>query len=58
MISTMTTSSPRSAEEVLYPPIEPYASGMLDVGEGQQLYWEECGNPDGTRPLNHQFLAL
>ena len=20
---------------------------MLDVGDGQQLYWEECGNPDG-----------
>ena len=31
----------------LYPPIEPYASGMLDVGDGQQIYWEECGNPAG-----------
>src|SRR4029453_4912793 len=31
----------------LYPPIEPYASGMLDVGDGQQIYWEECGNPPG-----------
>jgi proline iminopeptidase len=31
----------------LYPPIEPYASGMLDVGDGQQIYWEECGNPSG-----------
>ena len=31
----------------LYPPIEPYATGMLDVGDGQQLYWEECGNPSG-----------
>ncbi len=31
----------------LYPPIEPYASGLLDVGDGQQLYYEECGNPDG-----------
>ncbi len=30
-----------------YPPIEPYASGMLDVGDGQQIYWEECGNPAG-----------
>jgi proline iminopeptidase len=20
---------------------------MLDVGDGQQVYWEECGNPDG-----------
>ena len=31
----------------LYPPIEPYASGLLDVGDGQQIHWEECGNPDG-----------
>ncbi len=31
----------------LYPPIEPHASGMLDVGDGNQLYWEECGNPAG-----------
>ena len=31
----------------LYPPIEPYESGMLDVGDGNELYWEVCGNPDG-----------
>jgi proline iminopeptidase len=31
----------------LYPPIEPYANGMLDVGDGQRIYWEECGNPAG-----------
>jgi proline iminopeptidase len=31
----------------MYPPIEPYASGLLEVGDGQQIYWEECGNPDG-----------
>jgi proline iminopeptidase len=30
-----------------FPGIEPYAQGMLDVGDGQQLYWETCGNPDG-----------
>ncbi|SBS79598.1 hypothetical protein MHPYR_820004 [uncultured Mycobacterium sp.] len=28
----------------LYPPIEPYDSGMLDVGDGNQIYWESCGN--------------
>lgn len=33
--------------DCLYPPIEPYTSGLLDVGDGQQLYWEECGNPAG-----------
>ncbi|HET9872507.1 MAG TPA: prolyl aminopeptidase [Propionibacteriaceae bacterium] len=32
---------------MLYPEIEPYASGLLDVGDGQQIYWEECGSPDG-----------
>lgn len=31
----------------MYPPIEPYASGMLDVGDGNHVYWEACGNPDG-----------
>ena len=31
----------------VYPPIEPYASGLLDVGDSQQIYWEECGSPDG-----------
>jgi len=31
----------------LYPPIEPYRSGMLDVGDGHSLYWELCGNPSG-----------
>ncbi|MER6942796.1 prolyl aminopeptidase [Nonomuraea sp. NPDC000554] len=31
----------------LYPPIEPYDSGLLDVGDGNQIYWEVCGNPDG-----------
>ena len=31
----------------LYPHIEPYDSGMLDVGDGQRVYWEQCGNPVG-----------
>jgi proline iminopeptidase len=30
-----------------FPPIEPYASGMLDVGDGQKMYWEASGNPAG-----------
>lgn len=33
--------------KTLYPPIEPYRSGMLDTGEGHQIYWELCGNPEG-----------
>jgi proline iminopeptidase len=31
----------------LYPPIEPYATGMLEVGEGHSLYWEKVGTPGG-----------
>lgn len=30
-----------------YPPIEPLESGMLDAGDGQSIYWEMSGNPDG-----------
>ena len=30
-----------------YPSVEPYLTGHLDVGDGQSLYWEECGNPVG-----------
>ena len=31
----------------LYPPIEPYATGDLLVGDGNRIYWEQSGNPDG-----------
>lgn len=31
----------------LYPPIEPFDHGMLAIGDGQELYWEACGNPAG-----------
>ncbi|MDQ4100458.1 MAG: prolyl aminopeptidase [Chloroflexota bacterium] len=30
-----------------YPAIEPYDRGMLDVGDGNSIYWETCGNPAG-----------
>lgn len=30
-----------------YPEIEPYETGMLDVGDGQAIYWEASGNPEG-----------
>ena len=32
----------------LYPPLEPYDTGMLEVGSGHSLYYEQCGNPDGV----------
>jgi proline iminopeptidase len=31
----------------LYPEIEPYEYGMLEVGNDHHLYWEQCGNPEG-----------
>ena len=33
----------------LYPEIEPYETGMLDVGEGHSLYYERVGTP-GAKP--------
>lgn len=30
-----------------YPEIEPHAQGMLEVGDGNRIYWETCGNPAG-----------
>jgi proline iminopeptidase len=27
--------------------VEPYAHGLLDVGDGHRVHWEECGNPEG-----------
>ena len=41
----MDAMSPK--RRTLYPAIEPYETGMLDVGDGHRLYWELCGNPDG-----------
>lgn len=32
---------------MLFPTIEPYRQGMLDTGDGHQVYWELCGNPEG-----------
>src|ERR671925_671660 len=34
-----------------YSEIEPYQHGLLDVGDGQQLYFETCGNPRGKPAL-------
>lgn len=33
----------------LYPEIEPFDSGMLDVGDGHRIYWERAGTR-GARP--------
>src|SRR5437588_12618247 len=31
----------------LYPEIAPYDHSMLEVGDGNRVYWEACGNPRG-----------
>ena len=30
-----------------YPIVDPAGSGLLDTGDGHQVYWEVCGNPSG-----------
>ena len=37
--------SPERTE--LYPPIEPFDSFHLEVGDGHRLYVDQCGRPDG-----------
>ena len=37
-----------NALRTLYPPIEPYETGMLDVGDGHSIYYERVGTPGGT----------
>ena len=43
------TQRPEVAAE-MFPATEPYDSGLLDVGEDPEVYWECCSNRDG-RPL-------
>lgn len=45
------TSEEQQTMTELYPPIEPYDHGLLDVGDGNLVYWETCGNPDGKPAL-------
>ena len=33
-----------------YPEIEPNAHGLLDVGDGHEVYWEESGQSDPNAP--------
>ena len=36
----------------MFPPIEPYATGMLPVSDDNLIYWEASGNPDGKPALH------
>ena len=40
-------SAPAVSQTTFFPPIESRVTGMLDVGDGHRLYWEESGNPSG-----------
>lgn len=35
----------------MYPEIEPYDRGFLEVGDGHRVYYEQCGNPAGKPAL-------
>lgn len=41
----------RRVVDGLFPPIKPYNSGYLAVGDGHEIYHEECGNPNGVPVL-------
>ncbi|MET7639131.1 prolyl aminopeptidase [Streptomyces sp. NPDC005438] len=40
-----------SEDPLRYPAVEPYNSGMLEVGDGNRVYWEVSGNPRGKPAL-------
>lgn len=42
-----TSATAANGRRGLYPPIEPFRHGWLDVGDGHSIYWELCGNPQG-----------
>lgn len=43
----MPDTAPIPALRTLYPPIEPYESGMLEVGDGHSIYYERSGKKGG-----------
>ncbi|WP_199856789.1 prolyl aminopeptidase [Nocardia suismassiliense] len=47
----MTASQSEHVVAQPFPAIEPYAHGLLDVGDGNQIYWETSGNPNGKPAL-------
>lgn len=45
-MSSSQTAAARSRRR-LYPPLKPYRTGFLRVSELHEIYFEECGNPNG-----------
>lgn len=42
------TTQPAERAHDFYPPIEPFKTGMLKVGDLHEIYYELCGNPNGV----------
>lgn len=40
-------ASPAGVRAELYPDIEPFGTGMLELDARHRMYWEQCGNPQG-----------
>lgn len=40
-----------SVPAALYPPVDTYDEGYLDVGDGHAIHYEQCGDPDGKPAL-------
>ncbi|MFJ6023751.1 prolyl aminopeptidase [Brevundimonas sp. NPDC092305] len=47
----MAFPAPDAPRRELYPEIEPFAHGMMPTEGEHQIYYEECGNPQGTPVL-------
>ncbi|MEV6320257.1 prolyl aminopeptidase [Nocardia sp. NPDC051787] len=47
----MSTPDPEAEAPQPFPDLDPYAHGLLDVGDGQRIYWETSGNPTGKPAL-------
>ena len=45
--SSSSSSSPSPPLRQLYPPLQPYQSGFLQVSPLHRVYYEQSGNPDG-----------
>lgn len=45
------TADTEPEADALYPVIEPYDTGTLEVGDGHRLYYEQSGTPDGKPAL-------
>ncbi|QDY71452.1 prolyl aminopeptidase [Qingshengfaniella alkalisoli] len=37
----------KPVSSLLYPALNPFSQRMLEVGDGHQIYVEQCGNPEG-----------